>query len=138
MPIFGDFWSLSLFSCIRTEYGDLLCRSLYLVQMRENTNLKIFKYGQHLRSNQPEIIVSFWVFSRKSSHSKIQRVWLISLSLIKYNQASIYFLKNNIGNTKIICKICSAVSFVNKIVQRYYTRKWMKANREWSTWISPI
>ena len=32
------FWSV--FSCIRTEYVDLLLKSLYSVRIQENTNLK--------------------------------------------------------------------------------------------------
>ena len=32
------FWSV--FSCIRTEYGDLLCKSSYSVQIQENTDHK--------------------------------------------------------------------------------------------------
>ena len=31
---------LSIFSLNRTEYGDLLCKSLYSVRMRENTDQK--------------------------------------------------------------------------------------------------
>ena len=33
-----SFWSV--FSCIRTEYGDLLCKSPYSVQIQENTEQK--------------------------------------------------------------------------------------------------
>ena len=32
------FWSV--FSCIRTEYGDLLCKSPYSVRIQENTDQK--------------------------------------------------------------------------------------------------
>ena len=32
------FWSA--FSCIRTEYGDLLCKSPYSVRIQENTDQK--------------------------------------------------------------------------------------------------
>ena len=50
---YATFWSVKLcgkcpnwnflrflFSCIRTEYGDLLCKSPYSVQIRENTDQK--------------------------------------------------------------------------------------------------
>ena len=36
------FWSI--FSCIRAEYGDLLRKSPYLVQMRENKGQKKTRY----------------------------------------------------------------------------------------------
>ena len=42
------FWSL--FSGIRTEYGYLLRKSPYSVQMRENTDQKNSVFGQFLRS----------------------------------------------------------------------------------------
>ena len=28
----------SLFSCIRSEYGELLCKSSYLIEIRKNTD----------------------------------------------------------------------------------------------------
>ena len=37
------FWSV--FSLIQTEYGDLRCKSLYSIQMRENTDQKNSEYG---------------------------------------------------------------------------------------------
>ena len=41
------FWFV--FSCIWTEYKDLICKSLYSVQMRENTDRKYSEYGHFLR-----------------------------------------------------------------------------------------
>ena len=43
------FWSL--FSCIQTEFEDLQSKPPYLVQMRENTDQKNFKYG-HFSCNE--------------------------------------------------------------------------------------
>ena len=42
------FWSA--FLRIPTEYGDLLCKSLYSVQMRENVDQKNSEYGHFSRS----------------------------------------------------------------------------------------
>ena len=42
------FWST--FSRIRTEYGEILCISPYLVRMRENTDQNNSEYGHFLRS----------------------------------------------------------------------------------------
>ena len=47
-PYSEFFWST--FFCIRTEYGDLQSKSLYSVQMRENTDQKNSEYGHFLRS----------------------------------------------------------------------------------------
>ena len=43
---------LTMFSGIWTEYGDLVRRSLYSVQMKENTDQKNSEYGRFLRSAQ--------------------------------------------------------------------------------------
>ena len=43
-PYLEFFWSV--FSRIGTEYGDLLCKSPYSVQRRENTGQKNYKYEQ--------------------------------------------------------------------------------------------
>ena len=40
---------LSVFSRIRTEYGDLLCKSPYSVRMWENTTQKNSENGHFLR-----------------------------------------------------------------------------------------
>ena len=48
VSVLGDFWSL--FSHIRTQYGDLLRKSPYSVWMRENTDQKNSEYGHFLRS----------------------------------------------------------------------------------------
>ena len=42
------FWSV--FSCIRTEYGEILHISPYPVRMRENTDQNNSEYGHFLRS----------------------------------------------------------------------------------------
>ena len=42
-PYSEFFWSI--FSGNRTEYGDLLCKSPYLGQIRENADQKIWEYG---------------------------------------------------------------------------------------------
>ena len=38
VQIRSNFWHV--FSCIRTEYGDSLCKSLYSVRIQENTDQK--------------------------------------------------------------------------------------------------
>ena len=48
-PYLELFWSL--FSGIRNEYRELRNSSLYLVQMRENTDHKNSEYGHFLRSD---------------------------------------------------------------------------------------
>ena len=47
-PYSEFFWTL--FSSIRTEYGDLLCKSTHSVRMQENTNQKNSEYGHFLHS----------------------------------------------------------------------------------------
>ena len=47
---FSEFFQ-SVFSRIRTEYGDLLRKSPYSVRMRENTDQKNTEYGYFLRSH---------------------------------------------------------------------------------------
>ena len=42
-------FSWSIFSCIWTEYREILCISPYSVQMLENMNQKNFEYGKVLR-----------------------------------------------------------------------------------------
>ena len=49
-PYSEIFWSI--FSCIGTEYGEILRISPYSVRMRENTDLKNAKYGHFLRRDQ--------------------------------------------------------------------------------------
>ena len=44
------FWSA--FSRVWTEYGNLLRKSLYSVQMQENTDQKNSVFGQFLRSDR--------------------------------------------------------------------------------------
>ena len=48
-PYLAFFWSV--FSHIRTEYGDLFCKFLFSVRMRENTDQKNSEYGYTLRSD---------------------------------------------------------------------------------------
>ena len=47
-PNMEFFWSV--FSRIRTEYGDLLLKSVYSVQVRENKDQKNAVFGQFLPS----------------------------------------------------------------------------------------
>ena len=47
-PCLELFWSLV--SRIRTEYGEILCISPYLVQMQENTDQNNSEHGHSLRS----------------------------------------------------------------------------------------
>ena len=47
-PYLELFWSV--FSCIRTEYGEIRSISLYSVPMRENTDQNNSKYGHFLSS----------------------------------------------------------------------------------------
>ena len=42
------FWSV--FSCIQTEYGEILCISPYLVQIQENADQNNSEYGHFLHS----------------------------------------------------------------------------------------
>ena len=46
VQIWSTFWSV--FSCIRTEYGDLRWKSLYSVRMQENTDQKNSVFGLFL------------------------------------------------------------------------------------------
>ena len=48
------FWSV--FSCIRTEYGEMLCISPHSFQIRKNKDLNNSEYGHFLRNVQ-EIII---------------------------------------------------------------------------------
>ena len=50
MSLFRVFWSV--FSSIRTEYGEILRISPYSVGMQENMDQKNSQYGQFLRSEQ--------------------------------------------------------------------------------------
>ena len=43
------FWSV--FSCVRTEYRDLLLKSLYSFQVHENTDQKSSIFGHFSRSD---------------------------------------------------------------------------------------
>ena len=47
-PKWSFFWSV--FSCIRTEYRDLLSKSPYSVRIQENTDQKKFVFGDFSRS----------------------------------------------------------------------------------------
>ena len=60
-PYSEFFWSV--FSPIQIEYGDILCISSYLFQVRENTHQKNFEYGRISRSD----------FSKKSNDIRISR-----------------------------------------------------------------
>ena len=52
------FWSV--FSRIRTEYGEILRISSYSVRMRENTDQNNCKYGYFLRSANHWKIINIW------------------------------------------------------------------------------
>ena len=52
-PYSKFFWSV--FSRIRTEYGEIRSISTYFVRMRENTDQNNFEYGHFLRSD------FFWI-----------------------------------------------------------------------------
>ena len=66
------FWSA--FSHIWTEYGDLLCKSPYSVQMEENAGQKNSEYGQFPRSDtKPNFGTEHWETYSKPKHiSKIK------------------------------------------------------------------
>ena len=49
VSVIGSFWSV--FSRIRTEYGEIHCISPYLIWMRENTDQKNSEYGGFSRSD---------------------------------------------------------------------------------------
>ena len=55
-PYSEFFWSV--FSRIRTEYGEILCISLYSAQMRENMDLKTFEYGN--LSHSAHVLITFF------------------------------------------------------------------------------
>ena len=64
-PYSEDFWSI--FSRIQTEYGDLLRKCPYAVQMRENTDQKNSEYGHYLRSERLQKTVKFGFFPQLAS-----------------------------------------------------------------------
>ena len=68
------FWSV--FSRIRTEYGEMRSISLYLIQMRENRNQNNSRYGHFLRG------------VRKHLH-KLIRAFLLLYKLLGAPQASL-------------------------------------------------
>ena len=51
-PYSDDFWSV--FIRITTGYGDLLCKSPYSIQIRENMDQKNSEYGHFVRSGYHE------------------------------------------------------------------------------------
>ena len=53
-PYSGFFWSV--FSCLRTEYGEMRSISPYSVRIRENTDQKNSEYGHFSRSVSFSII----------------------------------------------------------------------------------
>ena len=67
---------LSVFSHIRTEYGEILLISPYSVQMQENTDQKNSKYGHFLRS---VCFVASRVFTENSRTLKAG-IWLFKAS----------------------------------------------------------
>ena len=52
-------FSCSVFSHIRTECGDLLCKSVYSARMWENTNQKNSEYGHYSRSDNDSLTSNF-------------------------------------------------------------------------------
>ena len=62
-PYSESFWSI--FSRIRTEYGEILCISPYSVRMQENTDQKNSEYGHFSRSDNCLIlsIIDVWQVS---------------------------------------------------------------------------
>ena len=73
MSVFGVFWSV--YSLIWTEHGDLLCKSLYSVQMQENTGQENFEYRHFLGSvftfKNDSIIVMANLFLEFYTHSPV-------------------------------------------------------------------
>ena len=57
VSVYRFFWSV--FSHIRTEYGDICSISPYSVQMRESTEKKNSEYGHFLRSVIPRVFLKF-------------------------------------------------------------------------------
>ena len=55
------FWSV--FSCIRTEYGEIRSISSHSVQMRENTDQNHSEYGHFLRSDSHHIEATLPAFN---------------------------------------------------------------------------
>ena len=81
------FWSV--FSHVRTGYWEILLISPYSVQMRENTDQKISKYGHFLRSvcfvtrtafnkNSRELKAGMWLFEA-SWWKVINALWLYEI-----------------------------------------------------------
>ena len=56
-PYLELFWSV--FSRIRTEYGEILCISSYSVRMRENMNQNNSECGHFLRSDEDKVNIQF-------------------------------------------------------------------------------
>ena len=65
----------SVFSCIRTEYGDLLCKCPYSVRMLENMDQKNLQFRHFLRSvthNKPCVNYRNLCSFRNLKHDTIQ------------------------------------------------------------------
>ena len=71
------FWSV--FSGIRTEYGEILRISLYSVRMRENTDQENSEYGHFLHSVSYQCPPLFQYFPARS-YSKITQQKTFDLS----------------------------------------------------------
>ena len=72
-PYSEFFWSV--FFRIRTEYGDLLRKYSYSVQMRENTDQKNFECGYFLRSDE-----------RMCNGKLLQSKWITLFYMHKYKK----------------------------------------------------
>ena len=98
----------SVFSCIRTKYGEILSTSLYLVWMRENTdqnnqfkcgkirtrktpNTKTFYAALHLRC-LTEFWLRLWVWKNNFSKKQFNSHGFVSHKIIR--STSSRFLKN--------------------------------------------
>ena len=60
VPIWSSFWSV--FSCIRTEYGDLLRKSPYSVRIQENADqkkLRIWTLSTQWDRNQTIVLYKY-------------------------------------------------------------------------------
>ena len=60
-----------IFSCIRTEYGDLLCKSPYSVQIQENKDQKKLRskspYSVRIQENTDQKKLRIWTFSHSEA-----------------------------------------------------------------------
>ena len=84
-------FSWSVFSYMRTHYGDLLCKSSHSVQIRKKIDQKNFKYEHFLRSVSYVKEVTQW-----GNH-----VVYIQKHLWKHFTTTVAKLKRNMGDANI-------------------------------------